>query len=79
LRSRRLMRLKPSIASRGRSRRRRFGNGAKDLNFILVCVKVGKCFECNSPQRICRIVMIYERKPFLSDVSVILVVEELGC
>lgn len=51
---------------------------AKRLNLDLPCAKVGRCVDCNSPDRICRVIVIHERKPFLTDILVILVGEELG-
>jgi hypothetical protein len=39
---------------------------------------LGKCIDCDSPNRICRVVVIHERKPMLTDILVILVGEELG-
>ena len=51
---------------------------AKRLNIDVPCAKVGKCVDCNSPSRMCRVVVIHERKPALTDMLVILVGEELG-
>ncbi len=51
---------------------------AKRLNINVPCAKLGFCVDCNSPDRVCRAVVIHERKPRLSDVLVILVGEELG-
>ncbi len=51
---------------------------AKRLNIDVPCAKVGKCVDCNSPNRICRVLVIHERKPSLTDVLIILVGEELG-
>jgi hypothetical protein len=51
---------------------------AKRLNIDVPCAKLGKCVDCNSPNRICRVVVIHERKPMLTDMLVILVGEELG-
>ncbi len=51
---------------------------AKRLNIDVPCAKVGKCLDCNSPNRICRAIVIHERKPALTDILVILVGEELG-
>jgi len=51
---------------------------ARDLNMDVPCAKLGKCVDCNSPNRICRVVVIHERKPALTDMLVILVGEELG-
>lgn len=42
------------------------------------CAKTGFCSDCRSPQRICKVVLIIERKPSLTDLEVILVGEELG-
>jgi hypothetical protein len=39
---------------------------------------VGKCVDCHSPNRICRVIVIHERRPSLTDVLIILVGEELG-
>jgi len=51
---------------------------ARRLNVDVPCAKVGKCVDCNSPNRICRVVVIHERKPLFTDMLVILVGEELG-
>jgi hypothetical protein len=51
---------------------------AKRLNIDVPCAKVGKCVDCNSPNRICRVVVIHERRPSMTDILVILVGEELG-
>jgi len=51
---------------------------ARRLNIDVPCAKLGKCVDCNSPYRICRVIMIHERRPFLTDILVILVGEELG-
>lgn len=51
---------------------------AKRLNFDLPCAKVGRCVDCNSPNRICRALVIHERKPSLIEILVIIVGEELG-
>lgn len=42
------------------------------------CTVTGECADCNSPERICRVTTIIERKPLLSDITVILVGESLG-
>lgn len=49
------------------------GYGAK-----LPCVITGHCIDCNSPARICRVTTIIEKKPSLTDVSILLVDEDLG-
>ncbi len=51
---------------------------ARRLNIDVPCAKVGKCVDCNSPNRICRVIVIHERKPSLTDIFIILVGEELG-
>ncbi len=51
---------------------------ARRLNADVPCAKLGKCIDCDSPHRICRVMVIHERKPSLTDVLVILVGEELG-
>ena len=51
---------------------------ARRLNIDVPCAKLGKCVDCNSPNRICRVVVIHERKPSLTDILIILVGEELG-
>jgi hypothetical protein len=51
---------------------------ARRLNIDVPCAKVGKCVDCNSPNRICRVIVIHERKPSLTDMFIILVGEELG-
>jgi hypothetical protein len=51
---------------------------ARRLNVDVPCAKVGKCVDCNSPNRICRVIVIHERKPSLTDILIILVGEELG-
>ena len=51
---------------------------ARRLNIEVPCAKLGYCVDCNSPDRLCRAVVILERKPLLTDLLVILVGEELG-
>jgi hypothetical protein len=51
---------------------------ARRLNVDVPCAKLGWCVDCNSPNRLCRAVVIHERKPSWTDVLVILVGEELG-
>ncbi len=51
---------------------------ARRLNLDLPCAKVGRCVDCHSPNRICRVIVIHERRPSLTDMLVILVGEELG-
>lgn len=51
---------------------------AKQLNVKTPCVKTGVCEDCNSAQRICRVTIIHERRPSLTDMTVIIVGEEMG-
>ncbi|WP_243370269.1 lactate utilization protein [Geotalea sp. SG265] len=51
---------------------------AKRLNYNTPCAKTGFCSDCNSPDRICRITTVIDRKPRLTDVRVLVVNEDLG-
>lgn len=51
---------------------------ARRLGYDTPCAKTGFCNDCNSPQRICRITTIIEKKPRLTDVEVVLINENLG-
>ncbi|GAA0120756.1 MAG: lactate utilization protein [Clostridium argentinense] len=42
------------------------------------CTNTGKCFDCDSKNRICRAYSILKRKPMMSDISVVIIGEELG-
>lgn len=42
------------------------------------CASLGRCVDCNVPQRICRGTLILERRPFNTKMLVILVMEDLG-
>lgn len=48
------------------------------LSFKTPCAETGVCSDCRSPDRICRVVHIQERRPRLTDTAVILVGEALG-
>ncbi len=50
----------------------------KRLNLNTPCALTGKCTDCNSPDRMCRITVILEKKPNLSDITIVLVGENLG-
>jgi hypothetical protein len=51
---------------------------ARRLGFETPCAKTGLCNDCNSPQRICRITTIIERRPRATDLQVCLINENLG-
>ena len=42
------------------------------------CRVTGKCSECSAPRRSCRVTTILERRPTLTDTTVILIDEDLG-
>jgi len=51
---------------------------ARRLKFKTPCAETGFCSDCNSPNRICRITTIIERKPRLTDMRVLVVNEDMG-
>jgi hypothetical protein len=51
---------------------------AKSLNLDTPCAKTGVCIDCNASKRICEVTTILHRKPWMTDISVILVNESLG-
>lgn len=51
---------------------------AKRLNFNTPCAKTGFCSNCNSPDRLCRVTTIIDRKPRFTDLRVLVVNAELG-
>lgn len=51
---------------------------ARRLHFKTPCSETGFCADCNSPERICRIISVMEKKPRLTDIEVILINENLG-
>ena len=51
---------------------------ARRLNCNTPCAKTGFCADCNSPDRICRIVHVMDRKPRVADLHVLVVNEEMG-
>ncbi len=51
---------------------------AKSLNLETPCAKTGVCSDCNVPKRICEVTTILHRKPWMTDVSVVLINESLG-
>ena len=44
----------------------------------LPCAKVGKCVDCNVPQRACNITVIIEKRPTFTELRVVMVGEDLG-
>lgn len=51
---------------------------AKRLNFKTPCSATGFCSDCNSPDRLCRVTAIIDRKPRFTDIHVLVVNAELG-
>ena len=51
---------------------------ARRLGFNTPCAKTGFCSDCRSPDRICRVTAVIERKPRLADLRVLVVNEDLG-
>lgn len=51
---------------------------ARRLKFNTPCAKTGFCSDCNSPDRICRITTIIDRKPRQTDLRVLVVNEDMG-
>ncbi|MBI5343096.1 MAG: lactate utilization protein [Deltaproteobacteria bacterium] len=50
----------------------------KRLKLNTPCAATGFCEDCNSPQRICRVYSMIERKPPHSDITVLLCGEPMG-
>jgi len=51
---------------------------ARRLAVETPCAKTGFCTDCSSPQRICRIVHVMEKRPRMTNIMVFLVSEALG-
>ena len=50
----------------------------KRLQLDNPCVKTGTCMDCDSKNRICRIFSVMKRKPRNTDITVLIIGEELG-
>jgi hypothetical protein len=51
---------------------------ARRLDLATPCATTGFCSDCNSPQRICRVTTIIEKRPRNTDIRVLVVNEEMG-
>jgi hypothetical protein len=51
---------------------------ARTKRFATPCAQTGKCSDCSAPKRICSTVSIIEKRPWRTEISVILVNEDLG-
>jgi hypothetical protein len=46
--------------------------------FATPCAQTGKCIDCSAPERICNVTTIIEKKPWRTEMIVVLVNEDLG-
>lgn len=51
---------------------------AERLNLDVPCRYTSECEDCNSPQRMCRVISIMEKQPMRGNIHVYLINEELG-
>jgi L-lactate utilization protein LutB len=51
---------------------------ARTKRFATPCAQTGKCSDCSAPKRICSVTSIIEKRPWRTEISVILVDEDLG-
>lgn len=51
---------------------------AKNLGRRPPCVTTGRCNDCRSPERICNVTTVIEKKPSFTDIAIVLVGEDLG-
>jgi len=51
---------------------------AKRLNFKTPCASTGFCSDCNSPERLCRVTTVIDRKPRFTDLHVLVVNSDMG-
>ncbi|MBW4055224.1 MAG: lactate utilization protein [Proteobacteria bacterium] len=51
---------------------------ARRLTYNTPCASTGFCSNCNSPERICRVTTVIDRKPRLTDLHVLVVNADLG-
>ena len=51
---------------------------ARTKEFATPCAQTGKCSDCSTPKRICSVTFIMEKRPWRTEISVILVDEDLG-
>jgi hypothetical protein len=51
---------------------------ARRLKFKTPCAETGFCCDCNSPERICRVTTIIDRRPRQTDLRVLVVNEDMG-
>ena len=51
---------------------------ARTKGFATPCAQTGRCGDCSAPKRICSVTSIIEKRPWRTEISVILVNEDLG-
>lgn len=51
---------------------------AKRLNLNTPCAQTGFCANCDSPQRICRVLEVFYKRPISTPVTIVLSAQELG-
>jgi hypothetical protein len=51
---------------------------ARTKGFATPCAQTGRCSNCSAPKRVCSVTTIIEKKPWRTDISVILVNGDLG-
>lgn len=51
---------------------------AKRLGLHTPCAATGKCTDCDSPERICKVETVLHKKPGMTNVHVMLIQESLG-
>jgi len=51
---------------------------ARTKGFATPCAQTGKCSECSAQKRICSVISVIEKRPWRTQISIILVNEDLG-
>jgi len=51
---------------------------ARTKKFATPCAQTGKCSDCSAPKRICSVTTIMEKRPWRTEITVVLVDEDLG-
>ena len=51
---------------------------ARTKGFATPCARTGRCNDCNATKRICNVISIMEKRPWRTEIAVILVNEDLG-
>jgi hypothetical protein len=51
---------------------------ARTKGFATPCARTGRCNDCSAPKRICSVTSIIEKKPWRTEMTIVLVNEDLG-